>query len=966
MRQLKYSLVFFVIVFLSFSIFANSYKDDLSAGDPDTLKVTLGAEVGLELVATTGEIAGMERACGVAFSFDGNYAYVPAKGKNAPLVWIINISDPANPSVVGTIEIPNPENLAPEAWGVNVAGNHLYIAAYNCGLWIYDITNPAHPVPVGSYHDEKSEGRGLYVSGNYCYVADAWNGLSIYDVSSPSSPQRISQYNTNMDISTKRAEFHDVRVFGNLAYCAAGNHGLVIVDVSDPRNPKGVSFCCDCVSQARYPDGPYDWGRAVEVSGNYAYLGDNNAGLRIVDISQPAHPVEVGVYKVEGGEEIWEKYGGGEVWKIEVVGNYVYIPYDNFDFRAVDISDPLNPAEVGFYPIVGRGKAIGVSDRCAYVIEESSFWVVDIEKPQGRPLTETEYERKIMEIAERYPAISLKAMGKLVEWHIQNERFQQAIEAYEDAIKRFSGVSLSLPTLQRIAEWHIRSGQVEKAEEIYLKAISSHEGTTYALKVKQWLITLYIKSGRENEAKTAFDKLIADFSGHPDLVGAIYEIACQWDDVTAKNGDIENYEKANRIYNDIIQKHPESEFAEKSQWRLRKNLIFSCIDEGKDAEVEKAVDDLIANYSTDPMFGPMIDWIEEKYYNRIYYAPKLPLSEDYWRNPIKTWEKITEKFPDFFFDDPDLYWFIADCYHHLGEYEKAIEYFQKVINNFPNYSEISWARVKIHIIQKVIGLAQQSSSETSEEVSDDYLRRMLPMEPSEEVKEVSKELDEEAMEGEKPHVLELIKGLNKAIPTDDFGWSLGVKRLGDSKDFRAIPVLCEALLKAKRPGVRSECPAAIAVIEGYNKDTSALPALRKALGDSVTDVKFHAALSLIYLGDKSKKVVKQVESILEQLAKGEDMENWTVDWGEYMGLEYMTKTEIEWQQEDFKEGMRKKAIDALGILGTKRAFSILDYLSKYSKDYIAYGDKLISVSRYSKVVAQAARGGTLRCKPYLH
>jgi len=44
MRQLKYLLVFFVIVFLSFSIFANSYKDernlntkdeDLSAGDPD-------------------------------------------------------------------------------------------------------------------------------------------------------------------------------------------------------------------------------------------------------------------------------------------------------------------------------------------------------------------------------------------------------------------------------------------------------------------------------------------------------------------------------------------------------------------------------------------------------------------------------------------------------------------------------------------------------------------------------------------------------------------------------------------------------------------------------------------------------------------------------------------------------------------------------------------------------------------
>jgi len=693
MRQLKYLSVFLMIVFLAFSVFASSHKDernpntkdeDLSAGNPDTLRVTLGAEAGLELIATTGEIAGMERACGVAFSSDGNYAYVPAKGKNAPLVWIISISDPANPSVVGTIEIPNPENLTPEAWGAEVQGDLLYIAAYNCGLWIYDITDPAHPVPVGSYHDEKSESRGLYVSGNYCYLADAWNGLSIYDVTNPSSPQRLSQYNTVQDISTDKAEFHDVKVFGNLAYCAAGNHGLVIVDVSDPESPKGINFCCDCVRQPRYLEGPYDWGRAVEVFGNYAYLGDNNAGLRIVDISQPAHPVEVGVYKVEGGEEIWRKYGGGEVRKIEVVGDYVYIPYDNFDFRVVDISNPSNPAEVGFYPIVGRGRAIGVRDKYACVIEESSFWVVDIEKSQGRPLTETEYERKILEIAERYPAISLKAMGKLVEWHFQNGRFQRAMEVYEEAINRFSGILLPLSALQKLAEWHIQNGQTEKAEEIYLRAISSHEGTTYALKVQQGLITLYIHLGKENEAKTAFDKLLAGFSGHPDLIGVIYEVACQWDDVAAQNGFIENYEIANKIYHEIIQKYPKSDFVEKSQWRLRKNLIFSYIDLEKDAEVEKAVDDLIANYSEHPMFGPMIDWIEEKYYNRIYYAPKRPLSEDHWENPIKVWEKVTEKFPDFFFDDPDLYWFIADCYHHLDEDEKAIDCLQRS-NTYAHY-----------------------------------------------------------------------------------------------------------------------------------------------------------------------------------------------------------------------------------------------------------------------------------------
>jgi len=32
----------------------------------------------------------------------------------------------------------------------------------------------------------------------------------------------------------------------------------------------------------------------MEIMGNYAYIADNEAGLRIIDISNPASPQEVG------------------------------------------------------------------------------------------------------------------------------------------------------------------------------------------------------------------------------------------------------------------------------------------------------------------------------------------------------------------------------------------------------------------------------------------------------------------------------------------------------------------------------------------------------------------------------------------------------------------------------------------------------------------------------------------------
>jgi len=62
-------------------------------------------------------------------------------------------------------------------------------------------------------------------------------------------------------------------VSGHYAYVADGEAGLQVIDVSDPANPRRV--------------GGYDTpGRAVDVavSGDYAYVADGNWGLQILRI----------------------------------------------------------------------------------------------------------------------------------------------------------------------------------------------------------------------------------------------------------------------------------------------------------------------------------------------------------------------------------------------------------------------------------------------------------------------------------------------------------------------------------------------------------------------------------------------------------------------------------------------------------------------------------------------------------
>ena len=59
-----------------------------------------------------------------------------------------------------------------------MAGNYAYVAAYGAGLRIINVSDPAHPTEVGSY-DTPGSAQDVAVSGNYAYVAGRDGGLVI-------------------------------------------------------------------------------------------------------------------------------------------------------------------------------------------------------------------------------------------------------------------------------------------------------------------------------------------------------------------------------------------------------------------------------------------------------------------------------------------------------------------------------------------------------------------------------------------------------------------------------------------------------------------------------------------------------------------------------------------------------------------------------------------------------------------
>ncbi|RKZ27520.1 hypothetical protein DRQ20_00165, partial [bacterium] len=99
------------------------------------------------------------------------------------------------------------------------------------------------------------------------------------------------------------------------------------------------------------------------------------AALRIVDISDPTNPQEVGV--------VYLPRGSGSAYSATIKDNYYYVAMGQFGIWVYDISDPLNPERIGIIRIPGWVLNLFIMGNYLYATTWSGFAVVDISTPPG-------------------------------------------------------------------------------------------------------------------------------------------------------------------------------------------------------------------------------------------------------------------------------------------------------------------------------------------------------------------------------------------------------------------------------------------------------------------------------------------------------------------------------------------------------------------------------------------------------
>jgi hypothetical protein len=110
--------------------------------------------------------------------------------------------------------------------------------------------------------------------------------------------------------------------------------GLRVIDVSNPAAPVELgSFITP------------GFATGVEVVGGLAYVASGTYGLWVIDVSNPAAPVEIGFLDTPGSAT-----------DVAVVGGLAYVADSHFGLRVIDVSNPAAPVEIG-----ALGKPEGLS-----------------------------------------------------------------------------------------------------------------------------------------------------------------------------------------------------------------------------------------------------------------------------------------------------------------------------------------------------------------------------------------------------------------------------------------------------------------------------------------------------------------------------------------------------------------------------------------------------------------------------
>lgn len=279
------------------------------------------------------------------------WGYVDGQGREFALLptgnklLVLDCTNPAN--IIEASSIPSPVSSS-DMKDVKTWSHYAYACHESGPVLIVDLQDPYHaqvvgeipqgdlcsPTPCGFPQDGGSHNLFVDNHGLLQVAGVHYNGTLMYDLAvDPEDPPLVGIFGQGAG----GGYVHDVYAEDDTLYTCRGGTGYWdVVDIGDPATPH-------IISSFTYSGVGYAHSCWITPNKRYILTGDESAGghLYIWDMTDPESVFPIAQYEAGAGDS--------SIHNMQVVGSHAYISYYDQGLRVLDISDPENPVEVGWY-----------------------------------------------------------------------------------------------------------------------------------------------------------------------------------------------------------------------------------------------------------------------------------------------------------------------------------------------------------------------------------------------------------------------------------------------------------------------------------------------------------------------------------------------------------------------------------------------------------------------------------------
>ncbi|HEU5217021.1 MAG TPA: proprotein convertase P-domain-containing protein [Gemmatimonadales bacterium] len=265
------------------------------------------------------------------------------------------------PQLVNTLTIPGAGTTGDVS--ISEDGKTMMVSTNKGSIVNYDLSDPANPVKVSEFSSpdtrpEVHTGKLATVNGKtYAFLSSIFSSppkVVVVDLSNPAEPKQVKALETGSPYQ------HDVWVKDGMLYTAGWDEGMTIWDIGgggrggSPENPVALSTIATkggAVHNIGTTEDPVSGKKFALIGEEHpGTVGRSSAGdIHVVDITDPTQPKEVGFYHVDGA--------GTHNFAIDAERGILYAAYYNAGVRAIDIRGDLSQGEKAADGRVDLGKS---------------------------------------------------------------------------------------------------------------------------------------------------------------------------------------------------------------------------------------------------------------------------------------------------------------------------------------------------------------------------------------------------------------------------------------------------------------------------------------------------------------------------------------------------------------------------------------------------------------------------------